>query len=59
MLQRPEKKTALSTRQRTDASTAILIVMILGLVSAVLVLRSPENARLTPEQVSQMPLWGP
>jgi hypothetical protein len=59
MLQRPEKKTALSTFQQSDAGIAILMVVILGLIAAALVLRSPETVLLPPEQISQMPLWGP
>ena len=59
MLQRPDRKTAVFFRQRTDARITILVVMILGLMAAALVLRSPEDAHLTPEQISQMPLWGP
>jgi hypothetical protein len=29
------------------------------LIAAALVLRSPETVLLPPEQISQMPLWGP
>ena len=59
MLQRPEKKTALSSRQQSNPNKAVLILVILGLIAAVWALCSPETARLTPEQISQMPLWGP
>jgi hypothetical protein len=59
MLQWPERKTALSSSERSYPRVAILFVTILGLVAATLILRSPEHAHLTPEQISQMPLWGP
>jgi hypothetical protein len=59
MLQRNEKRLAPSSNQITDASVAALIMVVLGLVAAILVLHSPDDAHLTPEQISQMPLWGP
>jgi hypothetical protein len=42
-----------------DATSAILIVVIACLVSAILILGSPEAALLTPEQIDLLPLWGP
>jgi len=60
MLQRNEQRLASSSNQITaDASVAALIMVVLGLVAAILVLHSPDDAHLTPEQISQMPLWGP
>jgi hypothetical protein len=59
MLQRNEQRLAPSSNQITDASVAALIMEVLGLVAAILVLHSPDDAHLTPEQISQMPLWGP
>jgi hypothetical protein len=59
MFQRNEQRLAPSSNQITDASGVALIMVALGLVAAILVLHSPDDARLTPEQISQMPLWGP
>jgi hypothetical protein len=35
-------------------------LLVIGcLVLAILILCSPETAQLTPEQIIQLPLWGP
>jgi hypothetical protein len=59
MLQRNEQMLAPSSSQIFDAKVTALIMVALGLVAAILVLHSPDDAHLTPEQISQMPLWGP
>jgi hypothetical protein len=59
MLQRTDQKPTLSSIRRSDASLVFLVLLVFGLVAAVLNLHSPEDALLTPEQISQMPLWGP
>jgi hypothetical protein len=51
------KKTALS-RKHGDATSVILILVIACLVLATLILRTPEAAQLTPEQIDLLPLWG-
>jgi hypothetical protein len=52
MLQRSEQKAAPSSSQLFDANLAALIVVILGLVAAISVLRSPDDDHLTPEHIS-------
>jgi hypothetical protein len=39
--------------------STMLVLVIACLVFAILILRSPEAAQLTPEQISLLPLWGP
>jgi hypothetical protein len=42
-----------------DAAAPILIFVIACLILAILILRSPDAAVLTPGQIALMPLWGP
>jgi hypothetical protein len=42
-----------------DAAAPVLIFVIACLIVAILILRSPDIAVLTPDEVALMPLWGP
>jgi hypothetical protein len=41
-----------------DAAPVIFILVIACLVLAILILRTPEAAQLTPEQIDLLPMWG-
>ena len=58
-LQQAGQRTTAPSRKRGDTTAAILIWVIACLVLAILILLSPEAAQLTPEQIRQLPLWGP
>jgi hypothetical protein len=47
------------TSAQDDATAPILIFVIACLILAILILRSPDAAVLTPSQIALMPLWGP
>ena len=49
--------TALSSKNG-DAAPVIFILVIACLVLAILILRTPEAAQLTPEQIDLLPMWG-
>ena len=51
------KTTALSSKNG-DAAPVIFILVIACLVLAILILRTPEAAQLTPEQIDLLPMWG-
>jgi hypothetical protein len=51
------KTTALSSKNG-DAAPVIFILVIACLVLAILILRTPEVAQLTPEQIDSLPMWG-
>jgi hypothetical protein len=58
-LQQAGQKTTKLSKKHGDATTTILVLVIACLVFAILILRLPEAAQLTPEQISLLPLWGP
>lgn len=58
-LQQAGQKTTGLSKKHGDATPAILILVIGCLVLAILILYLPETAQLTPEQINQLPLWGP
>jgi hypothetical protein len=53
-----ERRPAVLSSKVEDALSVILISVIASLVLTILAWR-PEVAQLTPEQLSQMPLFGP
>jgi hypothetical protein len=53
-----EPRTPVLSGKVDDAISVTLILVIAGLVLAILTWR-PEVTQLTPEQISQMPLFGP
>ena len=53
-----EPRTPVLSGKVDDAISVTLILVIASLVLAILAWR-PEVAQLTPEQISQMPLFGP
>jgi hypothetical protein len=57
-LQRLERRTSASSNKIDDAVSVTLIAVIACLVLSILLWR-PDIAQLTPEQISQMPLFGP
>ena len=54
-----DHKTTTLSSMHDDATSVILTSVIACLVLAILILRSPEAAQLTPEQINLPPLWGP
>ena len=58
-LQQAGQKTTGLSKKHGDATSAILILVIGCLVLAILILCTPEAAQLTPEQINELPLWGP
>lgn len=60
MLQRTDQKPpqSLSAVTHSDAKFVVLFVAVVALMASAFVLVVPY-ARLTPEQIDQMPLWGP
>ena len=57
-LQQVAHRTTALPRKHGDAAPVILILVIACLVLATLILRTPEAAQLTPEQIDLLPLWG-
>ena len=53
-----ERRTRVLSSKVDDAISVTLILVIVSLVLTILAWR-PEVAQLTPEQISQMPLFGP
>ena len=51
-------KTTEFSSKNGDAAPVILILVIACLVLAILILRTPQAAQLTPEQIDLLPLWG-
>jgi hypothetical protein len=47
------------SRTTDNTGAPILIFIIACLILAILILRSPDTAVLTADQISMMPLWGP
>jgi hypothetical protein len=42
-----------------DRTTLILVCIIICLVTVCLIALTPDDLALTPEQINQLPLWGP
>ena len=53
-----ERRTRVLLSKVDDAISVTLILVLVSLVLTILAWR-PEVAQLTPEQISQMPLFGP